>query len=101
MLRHVVMFRWTEATTAEDVAAVEAALRLLPAVIPEIRSYTMGSDVGVNPGNFDFAVVADFDDEAGFVAYRDHPRHRAVITERISALLAERSAVQFVEADGQ
>jgi len=99
MLRHVVMFRWTEATTADDVAAVEAALRQLPAAIPEIRAYTMGSDVGVNQGNYHYAVVADFDDEAAFIAYRDHPRHRAVIAERISDHLAERSAVQFVVDD--
>jgi hypothetical protein len=37
---------------------VTAALRGLPRLIPEIRSFKRGPDVGVNAGNWDFAVVA-------------------------------------------
>ncbi len=47
------------------------------------------------PGNFDFAVVADFDDAGSYLAYRDHPAHRAVIDERIRPIMAGRSAVQY------
>ena len=36
--------------------------------------------------------VASADD---YVVYRDHPLHRALISERISAHVAERAAVQF------
>jgi hypothetical protein len=39
-------------------------------------------------------VVADFDDVAGFEAYRDDPRHQAVIQEVIRPALVSRAAVQ-------
>ena len=34
----------------------------LPATIEQIRSYVHGTDVGVSAGNFDYVLVADFDD---------------------------------------
>ncbi len=95
MFRHTVMFRWTPETTPDDVAAIEAGLRELPRIIREMRAYTFGADAGVNEGNFDFVVVADFDDVDGYLAYRDHPQHRAVLAERIAGHVAERAAVQF------
>ena len=73
MIRHTVMFRWTPNWTNDQRVAVENALGELPGVVPTIRSYHFGSDIGVNEGNFDFVVVADFDDVEGFLVYRDHP----------------------------
>ncbi len=71
------------------------ALERLPALVPELREYTFGPDIGANDGNFDYAVVADFDDVDGYRAYRDHPEHRRVLTEVISPVISARSAVQF------
>ncbi|MDS1270551.1 Dabb family protein [Lipingzhangella sp. LS1_29] len=93
-IRHVALFRWLPDTTPEQVAEVERRLGELPGQIPELRAYAFGADVGVSTGNFDFAVVADVDDVDGFRAYRDHPEHQKVLGV-ISALLAERAAVQF------
>ena len=95
MIRHTVMFRWTPDTTPADVAAVAEGLGGLPGAIAEIRDYRFGRDIGVNEGNFDFVVVADFADTDGYLAYRDHPLHRALIAERITPHVAERAAVQF------
>jgi hypothetical protein len=39
-------------------------------------------------------VVADFDDEAAYLEYRDHAVHRDVIATRISPVLASRVALQ-------
>lgn len=95
MIRHVVCFRWTEGTGPEQVAAVAAGLAALPGEIPEIRQYRFGSDLGLAEGNADFAVVADFDDEAGWRTYREHPAHQRVIAERIGPIVADRLAVQL------
>ncbi len=94
MFRHVVCLQWVPGTPADRHDAVVAALRTLPARIPEIRSYTVGSDAHVNSGNHDVVVVADFDDVAGYIVYRDHPDHQAVIAEHIKPILAARAAVQ-------
>jgi hypothetical protein len=67
----------------------------LPGLIDAIRRYQFGPDAGINPGNCDFAVVADFDDADGYLVYRDHPAHRKVIEDYINPIVARRSAVQY------
>lgn len=99
MFRHVVLFRWKPDATDDDKAAVGRALAELPVAIPTLRDYRFGPDAGVNAGNFGFAVVADFDDVDGYLVYRDHPAHQAVIAEHIAPVLAERAAVQFELCD--
>lgn len=95
MIRHAVMFRFKPGTTAADITAIAEGLGGLPHAIPEIADYRFGTDIGVNDGNFDFAVVADFADTDDYVAYRDHPLHRALIAERIAPHVEARAAVQF------
>ena len=95
MFRHVVLLTWNETATDAERQAVVDGLNALPAVIPEIRSYEVGVDAGLAPeGNSDLVVVADFDDEAGYVVYRDHPVHQDVIAQRIRPILGSRAAVQ-------
>ncbi len=95
MIRHTGLFKWTAAATAEQKAAVPAELTALPPVVPSIKGFVLGADAGLALGNFDFAVTADFDDEAGFFAYRDDPAHREVIARVIAPITAQRVAVQF------
>ncbi|WP_219472272.1 Dabb family protein [Nonomuraea rhizosphaerae] len=95
MIRHVVMFIWTEEATDEQKAAVVTELRKLPGAIPEISSYTVGADAGINEGNYEFAVVADFDTVDDYLVYRDHPQHQKVIAEHIRPIVASRAALQF------
>lgn len=95
MIRHVVVFRWKPDITDETIDAVRAALTELPARVPGIVSYEFGADAGINEGNFDFAVVAEFDDRDDYVVYRDHPAHRALIADLVAPHVAERAAVQL------
>jgi len=95
MIRHVAVFRWVEGTTPEQVAAAAEALRALPAQIPSLRSYAVGPDLGLGPDRWDFAVVAEFEDAAGYHAYVDHPAHQAVAMDHIAPIRAERAHVQL------
>ncbi|HLF40218.1 MAG TPA: Dabb family protein [Acidimicrobiia bacterium] len=94
MFRHVVMARWTETATEEEKQALRDRLLALPDQIPEVRSYRIGDDAGFSPDNFDIVVVADFDDSAGFLTYRDHPAHQKLVTELLRPIMAARAAVQ-------
>jgi hypothetical protein len=49
----------------------------------------------VDPGGYEFAIVADFADRDGYLAYRDHPDHRAVVEQFIAPIVAERAAIQY------
>jgi len=95
MFRHVVLFTWTEDATEAQKHALAGELRKLPSVIDAIRLYHVGPDAGLNPGNFDFAVVADFDDADGYTAYRDHPVHREIVEKYVNPIVTRRAAVQY------
>lgn len=95
MLRHVVLFRWLPDAKPEDVAALESGLRRMPDLVPEIRRYEMGPDVGLIDGAYDFALVAEFDDEEGYRAYADHRDHRELVTELVGPILDRMARVQY------
>ena len=46
-------------------------------------------------GNFEFAVVADFDDLEGYLVCRDNPEHREIIGKLIRPIAAPRAAVRY------
>jgi hypothetical protein len=95
MFRHVALFKWKPEATKADRAAVWEGLSRLPAQIPELRSYVLGEDAGLTDTNYDFAVVADFDDEEGYRVYVDHPAHDKVRNETIAPIRAERAVIQY------
>ena len=95
MIRHTVMFTWKPEATEEQQQRVATELSRLPSVIPSLKAYSMGTDIGVNQGNWQFVVVADFDDLDGYLPYRDDPTHQAIIAEHIQPIIATRAAVQY------
>jgi Stress responsive A/B Barrel Domain len=95
MIRHTVLFRWKPEATDEEKQQLATEIAKLPSIVSSIRAFAFGPDAGLAEGNFDFAVTADFDDEAGYYAYRDDPGHRDVITRYILPVSAQRAAVQF------
>ena len=95
MLRHVAVFRWRSGTPDEQVEAIERGLAALPDRLPQLRAYAFGRDLGLREGNADFAIVADFDDEAAWQAYTEDAEHRRVIEELIAPVTEVRSAVQL------
>ncbi|HEY5154832.1 MAG TPA: Dabb family protein [Acidimicrobiales bacterium] len=95
MFRHVVMFRFVPDVTDAQRQAMVDGLATLPAAIPQLRSYVLGPDAGVSDGNWDFAIVADFDRVEDWRIYTADATHQAVIAERIRPIVAERAAVQF------
>jgi hypothetical protein len=95
MFRHSVLFAWKQEATEEQRAEAIAQIASLPTLLPTVRAFASGPDVRVNDDNYDFAVTVDFDDAAGYLAYRDDPRHREIVSKYISPITAERAAVQY------
>jgi hypothetical protein len=92
MFRHVSLLKFKDPAA---IPAVTAAIAKLPDVIPELRSYRFGPDAGLAEGNFDLGIVADFDDVAGYEAYRDNAEHQRIIAELIRPVITDRAAVQY------
>jgi hypothetical protein len=95
MIRHVVVFTFRDGTADAQIAEMMADLATLPSIVPEVRSFRLGRDIGVNSGNFQLAVTADFDDVAGYLAYRDNTEHQRMIREKGAKIVEQRAAVQF------
>ena len=89
------MFRWSDETSDVAKQAVADGLAGLPGVIPEIRRYEFGPDLGLRDGTWDYVVVGDFDDVDGYRAYADDATHQALIADHIAPNIVERAAVQY------
>ncbi len=94
MFRHIALFRFKEDADPVAVAAFGEALAKLPESIPEIRGFAPHPDLGLGDATYDFGLVADFDDEAGWRAYVDHPAHVEFIEAHSKPLLAGIARVQ-------
>jgi hypothetical protein len=95
MFRHTVLFTFTPQTTQEQQHELARQLRTLPGAIEQIKAYHVGLDAGMNPGNYQFAVVADFDNVEDYLVYRDHPVHRDIIGKYVQPIVGQRAAVQY------
>ncbi|MFB9296303.1 Dabb family protein [Persicitalea jodogahamensis] len=79
MLRHVVLFKFKDSSTPEQVKEVEDAFLALPSKIKEIKSLEWGtnnSPEGLNQG-YTHCFFVTFDSEEDRAAYLPHPDHKA------------------------
>jgi len=95
MIRHVALFAWAPEATSKQKQQVVEELRTLPPLLAGLRAFHVGPDAGIVEGNFDFAVVADFDDTRSYLAYRRHPAHRAIVEQVIGPITKERASIQY------
>ena len=95
MLRHVVLFTWSDAAGAERRAAAEDALRRLREDVGGMTSLVVAEDAGLSDGNADTVLIADFPDVEAYYRYAQDPVHLSVLAEHVRPWLAARSAVQY------
>lgn len=102
MLQHVVAIHWNEAVPDGHASVVVAVLHDMVRSIDTVRDYRCGPDLGVSGAdNADFAIVATFDDEAGWRVYDEHPLHNEVRATYFKPYIAKRAATQFVFDSGR
>lgn len=81
VLRHVVLFKFNEATSADDLATIESTFGQLPSKIKEIQDFEWGlnnSPEGLEKG-FTHCFFVTFKNEADRAIYLPHPDHKAFI----------------------
>ncbi len=79
VLRHVVLFKFKDGTTAEQIEAIEDAFRALPAKIPQIRGFEWGTDNSPEKlsQGFTHCFLLTFASEEDRAVYLPHPEHKA------------------------
>ena len=95
MIRHVVLFTWSETADADRRARSIEALRGLREVVGRMTSLTVADDAGLSEGNADTVLIADFPDVDAYRAYARDPAHVAVLDEHVRPFLAGRRAIQY------
>ena len=75
MIRHLCMFKFRADSRAADTAEFIRRAESLRA-IEEIRRFEVAANfAGAPDGNFDVALIFDFDSLAALDAYQSHPTH--------------------------
>lgn len=100
MLTHIWSMTFTASTTPEQREAFVAAMAELPTKIDGVESFRSGTDLGLNPGNQDVAIVAEFADADAWKAYIEAPAHVAFVEEHVTPTCASWSAIQLDTAAG-
>jgi hypothetical protein len=95
VLTHIWSMSFIEEATTEQREAFIAAMSQLPAKIAGVESFRSGTDLGLNPGNSDVAIVAEFPDGNAWKAYIEAPAHVAFVENHVIPLCAAWGAIQF------
>ena len=76
MIRNVVLAELKNGHDAAEMDRIQQGLRDLNC--PGTVRYTVGSDAGLREGNWDFVIVADFEDLAAYRGYDEDAEHNAL-----------------------
>lgn len=81
MIRHIVMFKLKDAegrTAYENALLAKEKADKLPGLVPSVRAFTSVVNLPeADNTNYNFALIADFDDMKGLDEYQVHPDHKA------------------------
>jgi quinol monooxygenase YgiN len=92
VIRHVVLFQFADGTTVEQIDDYERSLVEYVATLDGVESYVIGRDARINPGTYDFGIVAEFTDEAAFREYFDGERHKEIQRNTATMIAAKASS---------
>lgn len=95
MIRHVLLIRFKAGADQAARLNVKKAFEKLPSLIPGVKSYSVGLDLSLLPGNADLAVVAEFSQQADFLAYSLHAAHAEVIYPVCGEIMESYSTAQY------
>ena len=93
MIRHVVLARFKPGVPADEVDAFITAMREVH--VDGLRSLTCDRTAALRPGGWDYALVADFDDEDAYLRYDNDAAHARIREELAPGLLAEAARAQL------
>ncbi|MGA2617486.1 MAG: Dabb family protein [Thermoguttaceae bacterium] len=78
-VRHVVMFKFKDGTSADQIKTIADAFRALPSKIPGIIGFEWGTNVSPEKHSqgYTHCFLLTFPDETARDAYLPHPAHKA------------------------
>jgi len=95
MIRHIVLLKLKEETSATDIATIKSTLQTMPGQITQIANYSFGEDIAVSDNTADLGIIADFNNVDDFKVYAKHPHHVDAIKNVIKPHVVQKTALQF------
>lgn len=92
MIRNVVLAKLKTGYDTGEVERIQQGLRDLNC--PGTQRYTVGSDAGLREGNWDFVIVADFEDTAAYLGYDGDAEHNG-LRARLAPFIDQVARAQF------
>jgi len=89
-----VLFNWAQDANADALEAIRSGLDQL-AQLDMVVSYHHGPDVAVSDGNWDYALVADFESIEDYQRYAADSTHRDLVESLILPCMSNGATVQF------
>src|SRR5690242_3592970 len=96
MIRHTVVFSLKHSQgSAEEKKFLEDALALLTS-IPTVRNFERLKQVS-RKNSYKFGFSMEFDDQAAYDTYNDHPTHTAFVRDRWQKEVSEFMEIDYVK----
>lgn len=93
MIKHIVLFRFSQEATPSQIESAAQALRSLPREIPQLHALSFGLNLAKSSDAYSHVLIADLDDMAAVKAYQDHPAHQRVVDQLLAPIRESRLAV--------
>jgi catechol 2,3-dioxygenase-like lactoylglutathione lyase family enzyme len=95
MIRHTVVFRFSDDVPPAQVQDVLAQLDTFPAHFPAMRRWSAGANRSTRDDRFTHAFSVEFDTEAELAGYLSSERHERFVAEVWRPVIAERAIVSY------
>jgi hypothetical protein len=83
MLHHLVFFELSDSATDADRDAIIDGLESMPAVVPEIQSYTVGAALPSPNASWSIALIGVFASVDDYKSYSANPVHQKLVADVI------------------
>lgn len=98
---HMITFTWKPGTTGEEVDAFHSRIVEFAGRSAGLQMFFAGVDAGLMEDNVAYGIVAKFESQQAFEAYRSDPEHLLIIDEALMPIVSGRSRMQLLPTDAR
>lgn len=95
MIEHIVLFKWQETASEEQINQALTELNALKNKIPSIVDLSCGKNFSERNQGFQHGLIVRFNDRSSLDAYFPHPSHQEVVNHYIRPILADILSIDY------
>jgi len=95
MIEHIVLFKWQEEATCEQITEALKGLKELKDKISGIIDLSCGENFSERNQGFQHALIVKFNDRSSLENYFPHPAHQELVKNNIRPILADIISIDY------